>query len=60
MVKGETNASIARALVVSDGTVKFHVKNILRKLRVANRAEATSRYLLLTYRRGGVPGGDGP
>jgi hypothetical protein len=29
---------------------------IPRKLRVANRAEATSRYLLLAYRRGGVPG----
>ena len=56
MVKGETNASIARALVVSDGTVKFHVKNILRKLHAANRAEATSRYLRLTLRRGEVPG----
>jgi DNA-binding CsgD family transcriptional regulator len=56
MVQGETNAGIARALVVSDGTVKFHVKNILRKLRVANRAEATSRYLHLAYRRGGLPG----
>ena len=57
MVQGDTNAAIARALVVSEGTVKFHVKNILRKLRVANRAEATSRYLHLAYRRGGVPGG---
>src|SRR6185312_5657065 len=28
MVQGETNADIARALVVSEGTVKFHVKNI--------------------------------
>jgi len=56
MVRGETNGAIARALVVSEGTVKFHVKNILRKLRVANRAEATSRYLHLAYRRGGVPG----
>jgi LuxR family transcriptional regulator, regulator of acetate metabolism len=56
MVQGETNGAIARALVVSEGTVKFHVKNILRKLRVANRAEATSRYLHLAYRRGGVPG----
>ena len=56
MVRGDTNAAIARALVVSEGTVKFHVKNILRKLRVANRAEATSRYLHLAYRRGGVPG----
>jgi LuxR family transcriptional regulator, regulator of acetate metabolism len=57
LVQGDTNAAIARALVVSEGTVKFHVKNILRKLRVANRAEATSRYLHLAYRRGGVPGG---
>ena len=47
--------SIARALVVSEGTVKFHVKNILRKMHVANRAEATSRYLRLSYRRGGSP-----
>lgn len=48
MVRGETNAGIARDLVVSEGTVKFHVKNILRKLHAANRAEATSRYLRLT------------
>jgi DNA-binding CsgD family transcriptional regulator len=53
MVKGETNAGIARALVVSEGTVKFHVKNILRKLHASNRAEATSRYLRLTLRRAG-------
>ena len=50
MVRGETNADIARALVVSEGTVKFHVKNILRKLHAAHRAEATSRYLRLTMR----------
>jgi LuxR family transcriptional regulator, regulator of acetate metabolism len=50
MVRGETNADIARALVVSEGTVKFHVKNILRKLHAANRAEATSRYLRMTMR----------
>lgn len=51
MVKGETNAGIARALVVSEGTIKFHVKNILRKLHASNRAEATSRYLRLTLGR---------
>jgi DNA-binding CsgD family transcriptional regulator len=50
MVQGETNADIARALVVSEGTVKFHVKNILRKLHASNRAEATSRYLRLSLR----------
>lgn len=51
MVKGETNAAIARTLVVAEGTIKFHVKNILRKLQASNRAEATSRYLRLTMRR---------
>jgi LuxR family transcriptional regulator, regulator of acetate metabolism len=56
MVKGETNAAIARSLVVSQGTVKFHVKNILRKLHASNRAEATSRYLRLTLGRSDVPG----
>ncbi len=52
MVRGQTNAAIAKDLVVSEGTVKFHVKNILRKLHAANRAEATSRYLRLTLNRG--------
>jgi LuxR family transcriptional regulator, regulator of acetate metabolism len=51
LVKGETNAEIARALIVSEGTVKFHVKNILRKMNVANRAEATSHYLRLSLRQ---------
>jgi len=51
MVRGETNAGIARDLVLSQGTVKYHVKNILRKLHAANRAEATSRYLRLTLNR---------
>jgi DNA-binding CsgD family transcriptional regulator len=60
MVKGETNADIARALVVSEGTVKFHVKNILRKLHASNRAEATSRYLRLSMRHGDEPGGRWP
>jgi len=48
MVQGETNAGIARTLVVSEGTIKFHVKNVLRKMQAANRADATSRYLRLT------------
>ncbi len=33
--------------------MKFHVKNILRKLHAANRAEATSRYLRLTLQSSG-------
>ena len=47
LADGKTNKAIAEALVISDGTVKFHVNSILRKLRVANRAEAVSRYLRL-------------
>jgi LuxR family transcriptional regulator, regulator of acetate metabolism len=53
LVKGETNAEIARTLVVSEGTVKFHVKNILRKMNASNRAEATSRYMQLSMGRRG-------
>jgi DNA-binding CsgD family transcriptional regulator len=47
MGEGATNAAIANRLVISEGTVKSHVKHILRKLRAANRAEAVSRYLRL-------------
>jgi LuxR family transcriptional regulator, regulator of acetate metabolism len=50
MARGESNKAIANELVVSEGTVKFHVKNILRKLRAANRVEAASRYVQLTGR----------
>jgi DNA-binding NarL/FixJ family response regulator len=47
LAEGSTNQAIADALVVSSATVKFHVGGILRKLHVANRAEAVSRYLSL-------------
>jgi DNA-binding CsgD family transcriptional regulator len=47
LADGKSNKGIAEVLVISDGTVKFHVNSILRKLRVANRAEAVSRYLRL-------------
>lgn len=41
---GRTNRAIADELVISGGTVKFHVNSILRKLRAANRVEAVARY----------------
>jgi LuxR family transcriptional regulator, regulator of acetate metabolism len=50
MARGDSNKAIATELVVSEGTVKFHVKNILRKLSAANRVEAASRYMQLTGR----------
>jgi RNA polymerase sigma factor (sigma-70 family) len=52
MASGATNTQIAQELVVSEGTVKSHVKRILRKLRAANRAEAVARYLHLIRRTG--------
>ncbi|MGH2875559.1 MAG: LuxR C-terminal-related transcriptional regulator [Solirubrobacteraceae bacterium] len=47
LADGHSNRAIAEALVISPGTVKFHVNSILRKLHVANRAEAVARYLRL-------------
>lgn len=42
MVDGLNNHDIADRLVISSGTVKFHVSNILSKLGVATRTEAVS------------------
>jgi LuxR family transcriptional regulator, regulator of acetate metabolism len=44
LAEGETNARIAQRLIVSEDTVKTHVKHILRKLGVHNRSQAVSRY----------------
>ena len=56
MADGKTNGDIARALFVAEGTVKFHVKNILRKMQASNRADASSRYLRHTLRDGSAAG----
>ena len=42
--RGMTNKAIATALLIGEGTVKFHVKNVLRKLGCASRTEAVARY----------------
>ena len=45
MAAGSSNHDIANRLVITEATVKSHVKQILRKLRAANRAQAVSMYL---------------
>ncbi|WP_328362716.1 LuxR C-terminal-related transcriptional regulator [Mycobacterium sp. NBC_00419] len=48
MAEGKSNGAIATHLVIAEGTVKSHVKHILRKLKASNRAEAVFRYMRLT------------
>jgi len=45
MARGNTNLAIANALVVREGTIKYHVKNILRKLGATSRADAVARFV---------------
>jgi len=40
LATGKSNREIAHALNIGEGTIKFHVKSILRKLKVIGRAEA--------------------
>ena len=42
---GLTNRQVAERLGISVHAVKFHLAGIYRKLEVANRTEATARYL---------------
>jgi len=51
LADGKSNKEIARQLKVYEGTIKFHVKNILRKLGVRNRTEA----VLAAARAGYLP-----
>jgi LuxR family maltose regulon positive regulatory protein len=43
IVAGKTNREIAEDLFISVGTAKWHVHNILQKLGVSNRSEASAR-----------------
>ncbi|MDH6246436.1 LuxR C-terminal-related transcriptional regulator [Mycobacterium sp. OTB74] len=48
---GATNGQIARCLVISEGTVKSHLKHIAKKLNTSSRAAAVAVY-------GGIMTGD--
>jgi DNA-binding NarL/FixJ family response regulator len=53
MAEGRSNGSIAKALVVTDGAVEKHVKNIFTKLDLPPDDEQHRRVLaVLTYLRG--------
>jgi DNA-binding CsgD family transcriptional regulator len=42
---GATNGQIARCLVISEGTVKSHLKHIAKKLNTSSRAAAVAVYV---------------
>ena len=52
--EGQSNKAIARSLGISDGTVKLHVKSILRKLGISSRI--TAAVMAVEY---GLKYGDG-
>jgi DNA-binding NarL/FixJ family response regulator len=47
MARGYADKGIARELVLSYHTVKGHVRNVLRKLRVPNRTAAAAAFVAL-------------
>ncbi|MGP0224110.1 response regulator transcription factor [Paenarthrobacter sp. NCHU4564] len=48
LAAGQRNRNIAMALNISENTVKFHVRNLFRKLEVTSRSEA----IALAHSRG--------
>jgi DNA-binding NarL/FixJ family response regulator len=48
LASGLSNKAIAKAMSLSENTVKYHLKNILQKLHVHNRTEAAA-YAIRTH-----------
>ena len=44
MAQGFRNREIAAAFVISEATVKIHVRHVLEKLGVKTRTQAVARY----------------
>lgn len=42
IAKGLSNREIAKKMFISENTVKYHIKNLLQKLSLKNRAEAAA------------------
>jgi DNA-binding NarL/FixJ family response regulator len=45
VIDGYTNKQIARALRLSDSTIKFHLRSLFRKLDVSTRSALTANVL---------------
>ncbi|MGC1374950.1 MAG: response regulator transcription factor [Anaerolineales bacterium] len=43
LARGQTTSQIAAVLFISENTVKTHIRHILEKMEVSNRAEAVAR-----------------
>ena len=54
VVRGLSNAEIARELTLSEATIKTHVAHVLEKLQVRDRVQA----VIVAYETGFVSSGD--